>query len=118
MYYLCGENKGADQLCGTHSRSAPLFLHIQKSGFLMMQLKLFHFPMKTCCDSLLASTNQFELGFHGELTVIIQLLSNRHLIYSPGNDYSTLRNDIFFNVIDNKKQTSKDIVKIIAYQGL
>ena len=31
LYYLCRENKGADQLCN-------LFSHMQKSGFLMMQL--------------------------------------------------------------------------------
>ena len=34
LYYLCSENKGADQLRG----SAPLFLNILKTGFLMTQL--------------------------------------------------------------------------------
>ena len=37
LYYLCRENKGADQLCSycTAVRSAPLFSHRQNSGFLM-----------------------------------------------------------------------------------
>ena len=33
---LCSENKGADQLRG----SAPLFWHMQNSGFVTMKLKL------------------------------------------------------------------------------
>ena len=37
LYYLYSENKGTGQL---PSWTAPLFSHMQKSGFLMMLLKL------------------------------------------------------------------------------
>ena len=51
--YVCSENKHADQLHGDHAAvSAPLFLHMQKVGFLMtkVQVKLvcnlyFEFPL-------------------------------------------------------------------------
>ena len=38
LYYPSSENKGADRL-RSYCRSAPLFLHSQKSGFLMTRLK-------------------------------------------------------------------------------
>ena len=39
LYYLCSENKGADQLCSYFTADlAPLFSHMQKTGFLIMQL--------------------------------------------------------------------------------
>ena len=38
LYYLCSENKGAGQLRSPCSRSAPLFSHMLKAGFLMRQL--------------------------------------------------------------------------------
>ena len=44
LYYLCSENKGADQLCGYRAadRSAPLFLyHKQK-------LLRFDYPKQIC----------------------------------------------------------------------
>ena len=41
-YYLCNENKGADQLRGyREDESASLFSHMQNVGFLMTRLKLF-----------------------------------------------------------------------------
>ena len=55
MYYLRSENKSADQL---HSNFTPhlrlLFLHMQKVGFLMTQLKL-------CC----IDKNKVETIFTG-----------------------------------------------------
>ena len=54
MYYLCSENKGADQLCSHFTAD----LHRQKSGFLTMQLlreqescfetESYRFIRKTC----------------------------------------------------------------------
>ena len=40
MYYLCSENKGADQLRGYRKSDLRLFffLHMQKSGFLMTRI--------------------------------------------------------------------------------
>ena len=48
MYCLCNENKGADQLCkgadqlcgycAADLAAAPLFSHMQKSGFLITWL--------------------------------------------------------------------------------
>ena len=39
LYYLCSENKGADQLCGNRTADLPLcFSYMQKAGFLMTQL--------------------------------------------------------------------------------
>ena len=47
LYFLCSENKGADQLCGyAQDNLAPLFLHMQKVGFLMTQLKFCCTPGK------------------------------------------------------------------------
>ena len=47
LYFLCSENKGADQLCGyPQANLAPLFLHMQKAGFLMTQLKFCCTPSK------------------------------------------------------------------------
>ena len=42
LYYLYGKNKDADQLRSypaERSRSAPLFSHMQKAGFLMTRLR-------------------------------------------------------------------------------
>ena len=39
LYYLCSENKGADQSRLPRSWSASLFLHMQNVGFLMIRLK-------------------------------------------------------------------------------
>ena len=41
-WYLCSENKGADQLCCYCTADLHLFSHWQKSGFLMTQLKYKH----------------------------------------------------------------------------
>ena len=40
LYYLCSENKGADQLCGYREAdlAASLFSYIQKAGLLTMRL--------------------------------------------------------------------------------
>ena len=39
MYYLCSENKAADQLRGYREADLRLcFLHMQKAGFLMKRL--------------------------------------------------------------------------------
>ena len=38
MYYLCSQNKGADQLCGYHTADLRLCFHICKTGFLMKRL--------------------------------------------------------------------------------
>ena len=40
LYYLCtcSENKGADQLRGHREADLSLFLHMQKSGFLLRRL--------------------------------------------------------------------------------
>ena len=41
MYYLCSENKGAEQLHGYHAADLRLcFSHMQKVAFPMMQLIL------------------------------------------------------------------------------
>ena len=44
LYYLCSENKGADQLCVYRTADLLLlFSHMQKTGFLMTQLILSWF---------------------------------------------------------------------------
>ena len=40
LYYLCGENIGADQLAAQLICTFVLFSHMQNSGFLMMRLRL------------------------------------------------------------------------------
>ena len=43
MYYLCSENKGADQLHGYSAADLHLyFSHMQKAGFLMKRLTYKH----------------------------------------------------------------------------
>ena len=54
MYYLCCENKGADQLCSKdvqllHSLSAPLFSHVQKNYHDAAQIDLLH--VSKCCEN-------------------------------------------------------------------
>ena len=39
LYYLCSENKGADQLRGYREADLRLFSHMQKAGFLITRLK-------------------------------------------------------------------------------
>ena len=40
LYYLCGENKEADQLCSYHAADLHLcFAHMQNTGFPMTWLK-------------------------------------------------------------------------------
>ena len=38
LYYLCSENKGADQLRGYREADLRLFSHVQKAGFLTTRL--------------------------------------------------------------------------------
>ena len=40
LYYLCSENKGADQLCSYCTADLRLFFTEAKSGFLMMRFNL------------------------------------------------------------------------------
>ena len=39
MYYLCSENKGADQLGSYWAADLHLYIDMQKAGFLMMRHK-------------------------------------------------------------------------------
>ena len=38
LYYLCSENKGADQLCDYRTADLLLFTQLQKAGFLITRL--------------------------------------------------------------------------------
>ena len=38
LYYLCSENKGADQLRGHREADLSLFSHMQNAGFLLRRL--------------------------------------------------------------------------------
>ena len=58
MYYLCSENKGADQLCSYCTADMHLCFHLQMHtvGFLMQRL-MFYLPFLLTCFSLRAFRN-------------------------------------------------------------
>ena len=58
LYYLCSQNKGADQLCGV--LSAPLF-SMQKAGFLMTLIRKYVFAL---CEQHRCRSAKEYMQFH------------------------------------------------------
>ena len=68
LYYLCSENKSADQLLGYCTADLRLcFSHMQKAGFLMTWLKLFiscFFFLLSWLSSVFKAQQQNLFHFH------------------------------------------------------
>ena len=91
LYYLCSENKGADQLCGY---AASLFLNMQKAGFLITRLILFLEATNTLV-CLSASANAkliMSIVVYICKKQIFQNLAHMLLYYSISITKSYLRN--------------------------